>query len=149
MQDVEQTLPDQDAEAIARMNRWLNTEKVLGEIHQEREAQFDQWGEQDIPMGTGGFGYERLRDVYRDACNRRISAGTVTHADVLLEKVFEAMAEGSHPRLRDELIQAVAVGVKMIELIDKRAAEASSTVAHPGEVIVTEPFPLGVPGEPA
>jgi hypothetical protein len=50
-------------------------------------------------------------------------------ADVLLEEVFEALAETDPAKARDELVQAVAVGVKMIEGIDRGATATEGVSA--------------------
>lgn len=120
MPEQGQTSPDplRPGYEMAELDRWFATEAVLEDIHAEREAQHAQWGEQDIPMGTHQD-FTFVSRYYRALCQRKTQDGDVTYADVLLEEVYEALAETDPQKLRDELIQVAAVAVKMVELIDK------------------------------
>jgi len=48
--------------------------------------------------------------------------GRVSWADILLEEVFEALAEDDPAALRVELIQVAAVAVQWVEAIDRKAS---------------------------
>ncbi|MFI6444685.1 hypothetical protein [Kitasatospora sp. NPDC050543] len=98
------------------------TESVLRDIAAERAAQDALFGQQDFPDGTGEPFRRGVADRYRQACDAAFAEGRGTFRDVFLEEVFEAMAENDPERLRAELVQAVAVGVKWIEAIDRRGA---------------------------
>jgi hypothetical protein len=106
-------------DAAQEIRRWLDFQDIIQEIFREREAQIAQWGDQVLPFGTGGSEYRVLADQYRRQTDEANAAGTVTFADVLLEEVFEALAEADPQKLRDELIQVAAVAVKVIQAIDK------------------------------
>ncbi|OKI19273.1 NUDIX hydrolase [Streptomyces sp. CB03911] len=99
--------------------------RVLRDVATERAAQDAIFGQQDLPDGTGA-GMDSFRrgvaDRYRQACDIAFAEGRGTFRDVFLEEVFEAMAEDDPVKLRAELLQAVAVGVKWIEAIDRRSA---------------------------
>ncbi|GAA0641544.1 hypothetical protein GCM10009548_02210 [Streptomyces malaysiensis subsp. malaysiensis] len=103
------------------------TESVLREIAAERAAQDALFGQQDLPDGTGpGFDGDATdyANAYRAECDKAFATGTGTYRHVFMEEVFEALAESDPARLRAELVQAVAVGVKWIEGIDRRAPSA-------------------------
>lgn len=110
---------------------------VLYEVATERARQDARWGEQNHPNGTGPDRHP-LRDFreanldFRTATTLAITAkkardrkhheGRVTHADVLLEEVFEALAEDDPASLRAKLVQVVAVAVQWVEKIDRDGA---------------------------
>ncbi|MFB7188437.1 hypothetical protein ACFCZT_24710 [Streptomyces sp. NPDC056230] len=98
------------------------TTAVLADITTERAAQDAIFGEQNLPDGTDGYRYRSLADTARLACDAAFDKGRGTFRHVFLEEVYEAMAESDPVRLRAELVQAVAVGVKWIEAIDRRSA---------------------------
>ncbi|MGW1695893.1 hypothetical protein [Streptomyces sp. NPDC002399] len=98
------------------------TEVVLADIATERAAQDAIFGEQNLPDGTGGPYFEAAADNHRRECDAAFDCGEGTFRHVFLEEVYEAMAESDPARLRAELVQAVAVGVKWIEAIDRRNA---------------------------
>lgn len=109
------------------MSDVLKTVLVLDEVAEERERQDEKWGPQHHPDGTGplehpvGINNDRLRDLLRTVCNQRSRAGTGTWTQILLEEVFEAMAEEPNsPELRKELVQVAAVCAAWIEDIDSR-----------------------------
>lgn len=121
-------LPAQLGEAAA----W----RVLAELADERARQDAKWGEQNHPDGTGpdiahGF-LGRMDEHARHAQLRAQGAamdGTLTWHLILLEEVYEGMAESDPVALRAELIQVAAVAVAWIEAIDRRlpAAAPAST----------------------
>lgn len=118
MPQHDQTLSDT---TMGILDRWLKYQGVVDEVFAERERQVEQWGEGMPPLGTGGPSYVTAARWYREQCQLRADAGTVTMADVILEEVFEALAEGDTAKARDELIQVIAVGFKMVEGIDRGA----------------------------
>ncbi|MFD5504628.1 hypothetical protein ACFWJS_33795 [Streptomyces sp. NPDC127061] len=98
------------------------TNAVLADIATERAAQDAIFGEQNLPDGTGSATYRLQADDKRFLCDRAFTQGMGTFRHVFLEEVYEAMAESDPAKLRAELVQAVAVGVKWIEAIDRRSA---------------------------
>jgi DNA-binding CsgD family transcriptional regulator len=101
---------------------------ILIEIGRERGAQNFKWGApKDVPDGTGpevrfhGLTYAELRDAMQETVDTRGAAGQSLMAPVLLEEVFEALAESDQARLREELIQVAAVAAKWVQIIDERA----------------------------
>lgn len=95
---------------------------IFEDIAEERAAQDALFGVQNLPYGTGGSDMERMADDYRRDCDDAFDEGSGTFRHVFLEEVFEAMAETDTVKLRAELIQAIAVGVKIVEAIDREAA---------------------------
>lgn len=96
------------------------TVDVLIDIKQERARQDVKWGQQNHPDGTGGLALIVLSDAAREACDRAMAAGETTWRHILLEEIFEAMAEDDSVALRKELVQSAAVIVNWIEDIDTR-----------------------------
>lgn len=94
---------------------------VYAEVHAERAAQDEKWGEQNHPDGTD-HAYSAYREAARDMCDMRFRAGIGTWKDILAEEVAEAHAETDPAALRAELIQVAAVAVAWIEAIDRREA---------------------------
>lgn len=99
------------------------TNAVLAEIATERAAQDAIFRQQDLPDGTGITGDEDRASSARHVCDVVFELGEGTYRDVFYEEVCEAFAESDPAKLRAELVQAVAVGVKWIEAIDRRAAQ--------------------------
>jgi hypothetical protein len=121
--------------------------RVLSEITGERARQDVKWGEQNHPDFTGPhrvflraiapaagqLDYDALRHLTRAACQH---AGDIDGDGwdlILLEEVFEALAEGDPEKLRAELIQVAAVAVNWIESIDRRDEPAYSAREHISE----------------
>ena len=117
-------------------------EAVLSEVRAERTRQDAKWGEQNHPDGTGpgSSPLGRIRKVHaggkgpsklfaeglaamaKQATDEAAEAGTLTFADILIEEVFEALAESDPTKLRAELIQIAAVAAQWVEAIDRREA---------------------------
>lgn len=101
---------------------------VLREVAAEQDRQVTIWGEQNHPDGTGPrVPYVgrlcRMAEAAGDArrrCQANTPKGTDNWADILLEEVFEALAEDDKDKLRVELIQAAAVIASWVEAIDRR-----------------------------
>lgn len=92
---------------------------ILLEIVAERAAQDALFGVQDLPDGSGPEFTDRA-NMARDACDAAFARGLGSYRAVFLEEVYEALAESDPVKLRAELVQAVAVGVKWLEGIDRR-----------------------------
>lgn len=106
---------------------------VLRDVLMERIRQHAKWGEQNHADGTGADVRilaltdinldlrtgSQLANVFTKKCQRN-GPGEDTWRDILLEEVFEAMAESDWPALRKELIQSAAVIVAWVEAGDRR-----------------------------
>ncbi|KOX45283.1 hypothetical protein ADL19_23445 [Streptomyces purpurogeneiscleroticus] len=110
---------------------------VLDEVARERVAQDEKWGEQNHPDGTGPrevfqvrYMHELARDTRRatDAAAGKTPGlehhGPLTWRHILLEEVFEALAEEKPAELRTELVQVAAVAAAWVEALDRRGRDA-------------------------
>lgn len=102
------------------------TTEILNEVHRERARQDQRWGEQnhhdvdpvsgDVLHANAGLraaNWKRVNDY-------RAEAGRLDWYGVLLEEVYEALAESDPERLIEELTQVAAVAVCWIECIKRR-----------------------------
>lgn len=96
--------------------------KLLAEVWVERAQQDGVWGEQHHPLGTDES-FSDAADYFRTVCDQADSAGTVTWRDILLEEVYEALAETDPQKVREEMIQVCAVALGIVEDIDRRGAQ--------------------------
>ncbi|WP_179210861.1 hypothetical protein [Cellulomonas iranensis] len=118
----------------------MNRTQILAEVARERVRQTQKHGDQSrVPDGTGpdvmllnGNGAsplspdgtaiaQWLASWAKRETDHAASHGAVTFRDILLEEVFEALAEADPTALRTELVQVAAVAVQWIEAIDARA----------------------------
>lgn len=90
---------------------------ILDEVSAERRNQDSTFGQQDHINGTGGSAYEDLLDYQRTEYK---NAEVMSWDLILLEEVYEALAESNRERLRQELVQVAAVCIAWIEAIDRR-----------------------------
>lgn len=116
------------------------TNSVLADVWNERAKQDAKWGEQNhpdtFPRVPSAERTERIRygghaDYWKAENARRIKVLTERGAPsdrnaawdgILLEEVYEALAESNAAKLRAELVQVAAVAVAWIEAIDRRSA---------------------------
>ncbi|SFK74701.1 hypothetical protein [Streptomyces pini] len=103
-------------------------------VDAERQLQLARWGDQRHPDGTGTPGYIAKARAARERCQRdAISPDGPLWALVLLEEVYEALAETDPAALRAELVQVAAVCAAWISDLDRRPA-AAPVVPTPAEV---------------
>jgi hypothetical protein len=101
---------------------------VLWEVAQERGRQEAKWGVQDMPDGTGPrevgpgqpYYYSTMAEIAKQACDVARDADDRRMSLVLLEEVFEALAEDDPDALAAELVQVAGVAVKWIQMIRRR-----------------------------
>ncbi|MEU1074332.1 MULTISPECIES: hypothetical protein [unclassified Streptomyces] len=111
------------------------TDAVLAEVAAERAAQDALFGVQDLPDMAGSPENQRNARKFFKGCADRYKAindgvfdprdddPRLDYTGVFLEEVYEALAESDPAKIRAELVQAVAVGVKWIEAIDRRSTD--------------------------
>lgn len=98
--------------------------RVLGEVAAERRAQDDKWGwDRNLPDGTGGPVMRSEAERMRARCQFLTENGGEDWRAILLEEVYEALAEEDPAKLRNELIQVAAVAVVWVEAIDRRCPQ--------------------------
>lgn len=116
LRKVEGWLEEEFRASAAVASAW----PVVQEVLSERGAQGRKWGEQNPPDGTGGAYDANMADLWRKACQREFDEGRGTWKVILLEEVYEALAEADPVDLRAELLQVAAVAVAWVEAIDRR-----------------------------
>lgn len=127
MQERDQTLPL--ATDLGQLDRWLSIQPILDEVFTEREAQIEQWKDNDLPLGFGSSAFRMAAEDYQRTCDLANKRGDITLRDILLEEVFEALAETDESAARDELIQVAAVAIKAVQQIDRNAARKAAADA--------------------
>jgi hypothetical protein len=103
---------------------WTTTHHVLGEVHGERTKQDLKWGEQNHEQSHSASmrrEYGIRAQSWKDVNALLVKQGQLTWDGVLLEEVYEALAEADPAKQREEVLQVAAVAVAMIECIDRNA----------------------------
>lgn len=98
--------------------------EILCEIVEERGRQDLLWGEQNWPLKPAGREWTRListdADEAKVICDKNASCGNTTWYDIWREEFLEVFVEDDPKKQREEIIQALAVGVAMVEYLDRR-----------------------------
>lgn len=100
--------------------------EIIKQIIDERKRQHKLWGEQNHPSIVKDFPhplseYYGIRDEEeaKIICESRLIHNEGTWADIFLEEVSEVIHADSPEKMKEELIQVLAVGVAWIQSIDK------------------------------
>lgn len=101
---------------------------ALLDIENERLRQDGKWGPQNHPDGTGDVTFVAESKFRRERCDAAFAVGKGTWKDILLEEVWEAMAESDLATLRTELVHVAAVAVGWIESLDRRTSTGTLPV---------------------
>lgn len=111
------------------------TRAVLAEVHAERIAQDEKWGQQDHPdymentLPWAILEYRAHANLWKTTNALRVnrmkrlgvpSGQTCAWDGILLEEVFEALSEEDPVLARQEWVQIAAVAVARIEAADRR-----------------------------
>lgn len=121
----------------------MNRNTILTALAGEMARNDLKWGEQNHPNGTGGHstpldgdrllaGFldaRSLAEILRERTDIRFAGGADrpgTWTDILLEEVFEALAEDDSRALATELLQVAAVALQWIEAIARASSVAPS-----------------------
>lgn len=106
--------------------------RAIAAVVEERGSQNLKWGEQNHPDGTGpethplltlgpvDISAEELAGRATNVTDSKAKDRAVTWRDILLEEVFEALAEEEPAKLQYELIQVAAVATQWAEAITRR-----------------------------
>ena len=109
---------------------------IAGEIAAERRRQVTRWGRQDHPSigpaGSAPFG--PVADRWKAINDARMGTGAHSWDAILLEEVFEALAEADPARRRTELVQLAAVAAAEIEAIDRFGVLRRGPLISPREL---------------
>lgn len=96
----------------------------VADIDVERQAQLAKWGDQRHNDGTGSEYRDKANNARQDVELFLAQHSGPEWAVILLEEVYEALAESDPVKLRAELVQAAAVIAAWISDIDRRAPAA-------------------------
>jgi hypothetical protein len=97
--------------------------RILNDVLGERARQDDKWGVQTHPNGTSDDVLAKARaDDARADCQAAAATGHVTWALIAKEEFAEALAEADPAKLREELIQNLAVLLNWVENLDRDVA---------------------------
>lgn len=88
---------------------------------QECSRQYDQWGEQNHPDGTGLTNDDLAAEAVKRFNAVMVDAGQLTWRDILWEEVREVFAETEPDKLIEELEQVAAVSLSWIDAIKRRS----------------------------
>ncbi|MFD5616470.1 hypothetical protein [Kitasatospora sp. NPDC127060] len=92
---------------------------AYADIAAEHEAIRTRWGDQHHPTGAHR-GFALVRRLLQYLCDRAARRGRKTWRHILIEEVFEVLAEpADREAMRAELVQVGAVVVSMIEDLDR------------------------------
>ncbi|MGA5424554.1 hypothetical protein [Streptomyces lavendulocolor] len=109
-------------------------------VDAERQAQLRKFGDQRHPDGTGRQGYAETADAARFTCQMDAEEPDGPRWSlILLEKVYEALAESDPARLRAELVQVAAVCAAWISDLDRRP---TATGQCPAGLVPTDDSPV-------
>lgn len=101
------------------------TKEILAEALHERGNQDKKCGQQNWPIldrsaDSPSLRYGRQTEAgAKSIVDAKSKDGSLTYMDILLEEVWEAIESPDPETLRKELLQVVAVGVAMIETLDR------------------------------
>lgn len=98
----------------------VGAEAFIADVTAERRRQLAKWGDQRHPDGTGGHGSRETADRARRHTETCAQHGTLSWREILIEEVFETLAETDPQHLRTELVQVAAVVAAWIYDIDRR-----------------------------
>lgn len=103
-----------------QMTGITETNNVLCLIRDERDQQDRKWGQQDHPytatmVGPVARDHERHAEFWKRENDVRVREMDLAWDGILLEEVYEALAETDAEAREVELIQVAAVAVAMVE----------------------------------
>lgn len=89
-------------------------------VLREMTRQDEKWGQQDHPDGTGNLRDIQAATNQKEVVDMLALSNALTWRAVLLEEVYEALAETDPARLKEELDQVAAVAIQWGLSIDRR-----------------------------
>ena len=119
---------NKDGKPELQTNPKHTTQKVLLDVAAERVRQDEKWGQLNhriLPDNPGTDTEIRERYLRKSAQEAQqltdflANTKRITHMDILIEEVWEAIEAKGTEHLRRELVQVAAVAVNMIESIDR------------------------------
>lgn len=111
---------------------------ILDDVALERVNQIEKWGPQDHRSHYDQTSITRARanaSYWKQVNDAREESPNPTSWDgILLEEVYEAIAETDEAKIREELVQVAAVAAAWIEAIDRRLHEEADEDALQDEL---------------
>lgn len=109
---------------------------VWAAVLTERARQEALWGEQNHPSQGGGLRPADWHEQYalnaakwKSINAERVHYGQLGWDGILLEEIYEALAEADPEKLRIELVQSMAVILNWLECVERRAAQPHASAA--------------------
>ena len=93
---------------------------IITKVISERKRQYQKWGEQNHPDGTGHPSSVEQANSAKLIYEHHSKIGQLTWMHILAEETLEAFAETDTEKLKTELIQSAAVAVAWCEAIERR-----------------------------
>ena len=96
------------------------------EVIEEQSRQVTLWGEQnheDIGDRPDHLSFAQAAEWWKLMNETRVELDSVTWDGILLEEVYEALAESQYGSRREELLQVAAVATAMVEALDRTEAK--------------------------
>lgn len=103
-------------------------EALIAKVEAECARQHEKWGVQDHPLHGGkkpkaGVDEWFARSLaWKRNNDARVEAGTLGWDSILLEEVYEALAEVDSGAVEEEIVQVIAVCVTLLDSIERQAA---------------------------
>lgn len=100
---------------------------IVAEVALERVNQVERWGQQDHPSFISEMDRRQAQakaDYWKERNDSRVQRDLLAWDGILLEEVWEALAERDDVLRRIELIQVAAVAVAEVEAIDRRMGDS-------------------------
>lgn len=100
---------------------------ILGEVHGECRRRVEKWGVQnhpDVIVSDARHIWAEMADQAKETNDARVVDDCICWDYILLEEVYEALAESDPAKLREELVQVAAVAASWIADIDRRGGDS-------------------------
>lgn len=113
--------------AAQEPSRIFVPEGLVDAVEAECARQFEKWGEQNHPVHGGKKPKAGVDEWYARSLawkrnnDARVEAGTLGWDSILLEEVYEALAETDSEAIVTELVQVIAVCVSMLASMERNA----------------------------
>lgn len=114
--------------AAEKPSRIFVPEALVDAVEAECARQFEKWGEQNHPVHGGKKPKAGVDEWYARSLawkrnnDARVEAGTLGWDSILLEEVYEALAEVDSGAIEEEIVQVIAVCVSMLDSMKRQAA---------------------------
>jgi hypothetical protein len=98
---------------------------IVNEFYRARAKHGDEaslplgMGPDESPFWRGHFNFLDLATLAKSVTDRRAKNGTCTWTDIIVEEMFEMLAESDTVRVREEAVQVAAMAMAIIEKIDR------------------------------